>query len=158
LPEGNGRKDLPSQADPNDPAGLDRATVWRVSATYQDLNRACFLAGISFNAMVLETEQVTDLARAPAHIEYPSAFCERADQFLFVGADLAMRNTVFSLAVTQYEGPDRRVVAFSRVFPELDAATLQLLRDIHPSQAALIEQLNQRISEVFERLKQQLYL
>jgi hypothetical protein len=158
VPEGNGRQDLPFQPSPADPAPLDRATIWRVSSNYQDLNRACYAAGLSFNAMVLDTEQVGDIASAAAHIEFPSQFCQRADQFLFVGADLSMRNVGFSLAITQYEGPDRRVVAFSRVFPELDPATRQLLREIHPSQAAMVDELNRRIVELFERLKEQILL
>ena len=158
MPEGKGLPGLPADSVPTEPVAPDRATVWRVSAPYPDLNRACFLAQISFNAIVLETEELNNLARAPAHIEFPSSFCGRADQFLYAAADLAMRNVVFSLAITQYEGPDRKVVAFSRVFPELDEPTLRLLREIHPSQAALVEQLNARISEVFERLKKQLLL
>ena len=154
MPEGK----LPAEPARTDPLLFDRSTVWRVAAPYPDLTRACFLAQISFYAVVLETEELSDLARAPAHVEFPSSFCSRADQFLYAAADLAMRNIVFSLAITQYEGPDRRVVAFSRVFPELDEPTLRLLRDIHPSQAALVEELNQRIAAVFERLKKQLFL
>jgi hypothetical protein len=158
LPEGKGFPNLPAEPGRSDAVAFDRTTVWRIAAGYGDLSQACFLARISFNGIVLETEQMGDLGRAPAYLEFPSHFCARADQFLYAAADLVMRNVTFSLALTQYEGPDRHVVAFSRVFPELDRPTLQLLREIHPSQAALVEELNARILELFERLKHQVFL
>ena len=137
---------------------LDRTTVWRLGAGYGDLSQACHLARLSFNAITLETEQAGDIGRAPAYLEFPSNFCSRADQFLYAAADMVLRNVTFTLALTQYQGPDRRIVAFSRIFPQLDAPTLQMLREIHPSQAALIEQLNARVLALFERLKNQVLL
>jgi hypothetical protein len=158
LPEGKGLPNLPAEPGRSDVAAFDRTTVWRLGAGYGDLSQACYLARISFNGITLETEQMGDLGRAPAYLEFPGHFCPRADQFLFAAADLVMRNVNFTLALTQYEGPDRRIVAFSRIFPRLDAPTLQLLREIHPSQAALVEELNSRIVELFERLKNQVLL
>lgn len=158
MPEGKPRPDLPALPGGSDAAVIDRTTVWRLGAGYGDLSQACFLARISFNAITLETEQMGDMGRAPAYLEFPGNFCSRADQFLYATADLVMRNVSFSLALTQYEGPDRRVVAFSRIFPRLDAPTLQLLREIHPSQAALVEELNARVLELFDRLKNQVLL
>jgi hypothetical protein len=158
LPEGKGLPNLPAESSRKDAVAFDRATVWRLGAGYGDLSQACYLAQISFNGITLETEQMGDLGRAPAYLEFPSNFCARADQFLYAAADLVLRNVTFTLALTQYEGPDRRIVAFSRIFPRLDASTMQLLREIHPSQAALVEQLNDRVVELFERLKNQVLL
>jgi len=124
LPEGKSGPDLPADTAGKEPAVFDRATVWRLGAGYGDLSQACYLARISFNGITLETEQMGDLGRAPAYVEFPGNFCSRAEQFLYAAADLVMRNVTFTLALTQYEGPDRRVVAFSRIFPRLDTPTL----------------------------------
>ena len=158
MPEGKPGPELPAEPQRRDPVAIDRATVWRLGAGYGELSQACYLAQISFNGITLETEQLGDLGRAPAYLEFPSHFCARVEQFLYAAADLVMRNASFTLALTQYEGPDRRVVAFSRIFPKLDAPTLQLLREIHPAQAQLVDELNARMVELLDRLKNQVRL
>lgn len=107
---------------------------------------AAATAGMSPNAV-----EALDLGSATvpkARVRWPSFFCTQAD-YVRILAYLLQNNLPFDLEVAAPEGGSGRY----QLHPPLDPNTAALLQRVDPCQAALMSEMQERVAEVFERLR-----
>ena len=137
--------------------GMERSTVWRLTAKYRHLSLAARLVALDPNALVLDGNSApgAESDMATAQLDCPSYFCSR-QKFVMILAELVRDGLSFDVSLHEIDPRSGVSVAYATLHPRLDERTLRLLTSIEPQMASYMTELNDRIEAVFEEMSRQI--
>lgn len=125
-------------------------TKWVIEAELIFLEPAAHFAHLSPNAIREYPGPNTVGA-----LGYPSAFCRNSVEWMRALSHLVARDREFSLyLVTTRSENDATEIRRDRIFPVLDAETLDLLRNINKAGTDELRAQSERVGAAMERLKE----